>query len=175
MLISVELKNMKQYLLNIILVAISMGICEIIAPNIKNIDKYIKMVGLLIVLCVIVSPITDLINWIDDDLLDNLKEQLIDSGDGSLGEYDEILNEYLYNFSMAEFKDKIKEIMNKEFGVPNEESEVNVFTDIESEEIRVLKIQILLSGKSIFKNPYDIENYFAELLGCECVVLISKN
>ena len=88
--------------------------------------------------------------------------------------YAELLNGYLTEYSTEQFKFGIKEILLNNYGIPEEECEILIDTKIDSGQLRVDKMQILLSGRSIFKNPYDIEHYITELVGCECCVLIKS-
>ena len=50
--------------------------------------------------------------------------------------------------------------------------EVGVALAREGEELHLARVIITLSGKDVFKNPYTIEEHFATLLGCECVVVV---
>ncbi len=163
---------MKSYLITVITVSICIGIYNIISPSFGGIEKYSKMIGMLIVLCVIISPVKDLLNILDQNGLDSIKDSLINSDDSIQDKYGDIFNEYLASFSIEEIKREIKELLLKEFDIPDNECEITVFSDQKDGNMMLSKVQILLSGKSIFKNPYTIEEYFEKLLKCTCEVLI---
>lgn len=163
---------MKNYLLTIILVSICIGLADIISPSEKGINKYTKAIGVLIILCVIISPISKVIKNIDESFFDKLRDDLSINDDDTQNKYEDILISYLNNFSISEINAQIKNILNQEFTIPNEECEVIIISDQAGEKLSISKIQILLSGKSVFKNPYEIENYFSNLLKCDCIVLI---
>ena len=82
------------------------------------------------------------------------------------------MQNYLNNFSISEIENKIKDILNDEFNIPNDDCKITIFTEQNENNNKLTKLQITLLGKSIFKNPYNIENYFNKLLNCECTVLI---
>ena len=91
---------MKSYLITIITVSICVGIYNIIAPEFNGIEKYSKMIGMLVVLCVIISPIKNLMNTFDEEWLQNIKDSIVDSDYTEKGEYDEIFRDYLSSFSL---------------------------------------------------------------------------
>ena len=163
---------MKQYIVNVILASVCVGVYENVAP--RALKPYSKLICMLVVVCIIISPLMDIIDLINDGLLAELRDKLTSIEEEGTEKYNEILNEYLYSFSMQEFKTKINEILMKEFAIPSDECEITVFTESNSEKITVKKMLLLLSGRSIFKNPYEIEKYFSTLLNCECTVLIKR-
>ena len=163
---------MKNYLLTIILVSICIGLADVISPLENGINKYTKTIGVLIILCVIISPISKVIQNIDENFFDKIRDDLSINDNDTQNKYEDIFINYLNNFSISEINTQIKNILNQQFTIPNEECEVIIISEEAGEKLSISKIQILLSGKSVFKNPYQIENYFSNLLKCECIVLI---
>lgn len=163
---------MGKYLTSIIVVSIIIGIIQLIAPSHANLDKYIKMICTLVMLLVIISPILEIINDFDMDLLDEIKDKIELPSEDKDNEYNEILKEYIKNHSISELKLEIKSILDKEFEIPSEECDIQLFTQTTQGKAVLSEVQILLSDRSIFKNPYKIEEYISSLLGCTCRVLI---
>ena len=163
---------MKNYLLTIILVSICIGLADVISPLENGINKYTKTIGVLIILCVIISPISKVIQNIDENFFDKIRDDLSINDNDTQNKYEDIFINYLNNFSISEINTQIKNILNQQFTIPNEECEVIIISEEAGEKLSISKIQILISGKSVFKNPYQIENYFSNLLKCECIVLI---
>ena len=153
---------MKNYLISIIIASVAMGICEIITPKHNGVEKYVKLVGVLIILCAVISPISDTINTIDENLVDKLREE-INNLDKSEDDYNDILKDYLANYSIAEAKTHIKNTLYEEFGISNDECDIKIYTDTLDGKVCINNIQILLGGTSIFKNPYTIEEYIMKL------------
>ena len=163
---------MKNYLITVITVAICVGIYNIISPGLHGIEKYSKMIGMLVLLCVIVSPIREVINTFDENGFDNIKESILDSNNESENEYSEIFKEYLNSYSVEKVKKEVCDILFEKYEIPDEECEVKIYTQYQEGNLIISNMQIVLSGKSIFKNPYVIEEYFETLLSCSCEVLI---
>lgn len=163
---------MKNYLMTVITVSLCVGVYNVISPGFKGIEKYSKMIGMLVVLCVIISPIKSIMNTFDDEWLENVKDGLANNDYNGSGEYDEIFRNYLTTYSIDELKNEIGDLLLEKFEIPGDECEITVTTENKNDNLAVGKVQILLSGKSIFKNPYSIEEYFANLLNCDCQVLI---
>lgn len=163
---------MNNYLSSIILVSICVGIIQLIAPHYKDIDKYIKVIGMLAILCVIVSPVIAFINDFDLNFIEDLKDKIEIQDEEKQDEYNEMLKKYINEHSINEGKAKIKEILEKEFQIPAHECEIEISTEIIDDSIAISNVRVLLSGNSIFKNPYNIEDYIHALLKCSCQVLI---
>lgn len=163
---------MERYLMIIITVSICVGIYNVIAPNYNGLEKYSKMIGMLVVLCVIISPLKELMDAFDDEGLQSIKDSIINSDNEEEIGYDELFNDYLSSFSLDEYKKEIENILLEKFAISKDECDISVFTEMQNGKLTVSNIQILLSGKSIFKNPYSIEEYFEKLLECGCQVLI---
>ena len=164
---------MKAYLLSIIWVSVIVGIAELISPHVAGAQKYIKMIGALCVLCVVISPLLN-IGGLSENFTDELKNDILeDQNSESYEKYQEILNEYLNEYSADKLKGEIQKLLKDNFEIPEDESEVLLFIEKKDENITLKKVQILLSGRSIFNNPYVIENYIKELLNCTCEVLIN--
>ena len=172
MLVCIKLINMKSYLVTIIIVSVGMSLFEMLAPIHNGLERYIRSISLLVILVFSIYPIIDLIKDIDLSALDELKEQIII--DQSSENYQEILSQYLNSYSIDKLKDTVKETLDKKFNIPYNECEIKVNTEISDGQIILTKVTVLLMGGSIFKNPYNIENYLKELLGCESIVLIKN-
>ena len=130
---------------------------------------------MLVVLVVVISPITDLLKNYDDNMLDILKENITVPQDQITDEYNDILKEYLKDYSVEVVVEKIKNILDEQFEIPNNECHIIVHITSKEESIMISKIQILLSGTSIFRNPYNIEKYIGDFFNSNCEVLINTN
>lgn len=163
---------MDKYLVSVILVSISVGLCDVLLPEHNDIERLVKFIGVLVILVVIVSPIGKLIQSFDEKILYDIKENIIGLQDDIINDYNERLNQYLNEYSIDLVEQEIKIALEERYNIPNDECSVTVKTMFEDEQMGILNIQILLSGASIFKNPYDIEKYISDLWNVECEVLI---
>ncbi len=165
---------MKEFLHSIIIAAITISLFNQLLPIGRGFEKYARFVGMLVLATLILSPVINMIKGFDEYFFIDIRDDIADIENGGNNEYSELLNGYLTEYSTEQFKLEIKEILLNNYGIPGEECEILIDTKIDSGQLRVDKMQILLSGRSIFKNPYEIEYYFTELVGCECSVLIKS-
>lgn len=165
---------MKEYLMSVILISAAIGICEALAPVSEGIGRYVRYIGLLCILAAVISPIAKGISKIGDGSFDDLRDSITEGAEDAEKDHSEKLKEYLRRFSENEYKAQIGEMLEEMFGVPRDESTVVLTLGTSESGACVKRIQILLEGRSIFKNPYKIEEYFSSLTGAECQVLIRQ-
>ena len=165
---------MKDYLITIVITSIAIGFYNVLTPKHNGIDKLVKLIGMLVILLTVISPLASFIDKLDDGVLDSLKDDLSVPKEDYKDDYDLILQEYLNSYSISSAEESIKQILYNEFSISKEECEVRIFTHNESGSVGIEKIQILLSGASIFKNPYNIEDFIGRKFSCESQVLIKR-
>lgn len=164
---------MSKYLLSVILSSISIGLCDILVPKHNGIDKLVKFIGMLIILIVSITPVMETIAEIDEGVFEGIKNNLSVKQESYLDEYNGILEEYLKNYSLDEIQEYIKEILKEKYSIPSGECTVQIDTEQLDSELSITNIRILLSGNSIFKNPYKIESDISSIFNSECQVLIN--
>ena len=164
---------MSKYLLSVILSSISIGLCDILVPKHNGIDKLVKFIGMLIILIVSITPVMETIAEIDEGVFEGIKNNLSVQKESYLDEYNGILEEYLKNYSLDEIQEYIKEILKEKYSIPGGECTVQIDTEQLDSELSITNIRILLSGNSIFKNPYKIESDISSIFNSECQVLIN--
>ena len=161
------------FILTVILTAIAVGLSEALSPDGNGIEKYVKFIGMLIILIAVLNPIISLVSQMEGGILDSVKDKIIDAEFESES-YEDILNEYLLNNSVSQLEDKLYELLENDFGIPCGDAEIVISTFRSEDKVGISNLQILLSGRSIFKNPYLIEEKFNELIGCDVQVLIAN-
>ena len=164
---------MSKYLLSVILSSISIGLCDILVPKHNGIDKLVKFIGMLIILIVSITPVMETIAEIDEGLFEGIKNNLSVNQESYLDEYNGILEEYLKNYSLDKIEEYIKEILKEKYSILSDECTVRIDTEQLDSELSITNIRILLSGNSIFKNPYKIESDISSIFNSECQVLIN--
>ena len=166
---------MNVHIIRIIVASIIIGIIEHFTPQGRGFERYTKYIGALCILSISITPISSLISSINDGLFDDIKDSIIGDSVTEKDEYSDLLKDYLNNYSSEELRVQIVEILEKEFDIPENECTVSISLDRSGDKLVIGYIRILLSGNSIFKNPYKIEEFFAEKLQCKCEVLIKRN
>ena len=162
---------MKNYLLTVILTSVSVGISEILVPDKSGISKYVKMLGILIILSAAISPLGNIFSNIDGGWLNSLKNNIIYE-DIYTEEYNVILSKYISEHMVSDVENVVKKSIVGEFNIADEECEVNVIFKTVDSDINIDEIIIILSGSAIFKNPYMIEDYVRRTYGYRGFVVI---
>ncbi|MBE6662382.1 MAG: hypothetical protein E7606_03760 [Ruminococcaceae bacterium] len=157
---------MGSYILNVVCVAFCVGLLEEILPAEYGAKAYVRLLTGLCLLLVMLSPVGKLLEALPDAL--DEYAAIEEEADGS---YEDILRDSLGEVVQGEIAAAVKRDLASRFGVKNERTEVGVMLT-EGKELAVERLVITLYGVDIFKDPYAIEEYFARLLSCECVVIV---
>lgn len=157
---------MGSYIVNVVCVAFCVGILEELLPAEYGSKAYVRLLTGLCLLLVMLAPVGKLLQALPDAL--DEYAVLEEEADGP---YESILRESLGETVREEIAAAVKQDLSVRFGVKNERTEVGVMLT-EGERLTVKRLVITLYGADIFKDPYAIEEYFARLLDCECVVIV---
>ena len=136
--------------------------------------QYMKLVLSLCVVCVLIGPFVSIVNTLyglSNGDLPNIGD-LVQGGEYE--DYDKIMSDTILAAGRENVRRGISQVLREKFGIPYEECEVSadIVYDDENEEFSVNKVTLVLSGASIWRDPYEIEEYIEKLLGCECVTAI---
>lgn len=157
---------MRGYILNIIGVALCVGLLEELLPGQSNAKQFIRFATGLCLLAVMIAPLG---GWIAT-LPDCFSAVMEEAADESEDKYTDILSGELRDTVRQNLVSALKEDLGTRFSVDCEKSDVGILF-AEGDTIRVERVIVTLRGKDILKNPHEIEAYFSGLLGCECRVI----
>lgn len=164
---------MNKYLTSIILISVAVGLIEALSPTYHGLEKYVRTIGIFLILIMTVAPGIELLSSLDENFLGSLRDDILDgAGEESDKYYEDMLGKYLNGYSKREYAEETERLLGEKFGIPADECEVILSTESEDGSLVIKNIKILLSGASVFKNPYEIENYFSDMTGCKVEVLI---
>lgn len=166
---------MREYIFSVVCAAALGGAVIMIAPDgvRSGLKKHVKLVCALCLLCVLIAPGGKLIGVIKDGFGD-----INFSGPGAENELQSIYESMYEDNLELGFGDGLGELVKdklfEKFSVPRDGCRVSVsFKDGDGDGFREpLKITVILSGASIFKEPRAIENYISDVFGCECTCAI---
>lgn len=156
---------MGSYLVGVIGVALCVGILEEILPGGSGNRAYLRLLTGLCILAVMVAPLGALLGSLPG-LLEDIS---ISEAEGE-GEYDKILQGTVQEVVREQLREAILGSLSSEFSVDCNNAEVGILFG-NGEDMSLSRVVITLRGKDILKDPYEIEEYFGTLLGCECRVL----
>lgn len=159
---------MKVYFLSVILTAVFGGICEELLPESSSVRPHLKLVTGLCVLAVLVLPAKDLLVGIGELAL-SLDLGAVIEEERDTGEYEAIFEGSLSRYSADEIGRYLGELIETKFGLSEGTCRASAVLDDSGGLSRVV---VCLSGMSILHDPYEIEVYVNELLGCPCDVAV---
>ena len=160
---------MRQYVMNVVGVAILAGVIDQLLPEKGRLRGQVRLLCGLCLLLVMIAPIGRALAALPD-LFEN-GMAAIEDANGETAEYDRILEGTVKEAVRQELAAALAERLEKEFGVNAETVRIGISFE-EGEPLRLKKVLVTLTGKDIFRNPYTIEESLSSLLGCECVVVI---
>ena len=95
-------------------------------------------------------------------------ESVIDS---SFAEYTQITNDLIYEQSSEIICDAIKNELREKMSIPPNECEITLESEVVSGERRITKVNVFLSGYSMWKNAQEVKSTVCTLTGTECEVI----
>ena len=163
--------DIKTYMLSIFATALLITVVDILAPAGTNggLSKHLKLVASLVFVCILISPTVSLIERLGDVADGNWELEM----EGDIEDhYAEELQNALDDASREYFVGMLKETLCQEFEVAEDDIRVHVEWSGEGEALRPKKVTLILSGKAIWKNSGQMEEYVTSLLDCHCVSAI---
>ena len=159
---------MGQYVYGIIGAAAVIGVMEGILPKGGRTRQYIRVITALCLLCIVIKPVGSFLEVLSSLLQDGMES--LDEGLAVRDEYEAILEGQIESVVRDELRAAICDEMSERFSIGN--CEVGASLVRKDGVLSVDRVVITLFGKDVFKNPYEIEEYFSDLLDCECIVTV---
>lgn len=160
---------MREYLMSLIMAALIVGLIGVLVPEGDGggLRRYVTFVGCLCVLILLISPITRVLGFVGE-----LSDGGFDiSFDKQRDEYDERFKQYIMSLGEESITAELTDIICEKFDISEQECHVKVDTYDAQGQMAIGCVTVILSGKAIFRDPYEIEQYITDLLGCECAVV----
>ncbi len=160
---------MSGYLLSVVAAALVVGAIGALVPEGEGggTRRTVCFLGALCVLCVLVAPLGELMAGL---------EQL---GDGLSGmfdreqaeeQYEQQYIEQLLRYGADNASGSLRGHICERYDIPLEQCHVSAVLGERDGELYVDSVTVILSGGALLRDPYEIEAYIGELLGCRCTV-----
>lgn len=160
---------MSGYLLSVIAASLVVGVVGAMVPTGEGdgVKRTVCFIGALCVLSVLIAPVGNVLGW-----LGQVGEGVSSLFDREQYEqrYEQQYRDYLLSFGSDSIAEALREHICEQFDMPNEQCHVRVTTGEREGELCVEDVTVILSGTALFRDPYKIEAYIGELLGCRCTV-----
>lgn len=160
---------MREYLMSLIMAALTVGLIGVLVPERDSggIRRYVTFAGSLCVLILLISPVVRALDFVGE---------LTDGGfdisfENNTEQYEEQFKQYISSLSEESMGAELVSVICEKFDISGEECHVKVDTYEADGEPAIGRVTVILSGKAIFRDPYEIEQYITGLLGCECSVV----
>ena len=160
---------MREYLMSLIMAALIVGLIGALVPEGEGggLRKYVTFAGCLCVLLLLISPITRVLGFVSE-----LSDGDFDiSLDKQTDQYEEQFKQYIMSLGEDSISAELVGVICEKFDISEQECHVKVDTYDAQGEMAIGRVTVILSGKAIFRDPYEIEQYITGLLGCECTVV----
>ena len=163
------------YIFSIACLSAAIGIACAAAPEGigGGLKKHLRLVCALCFLCVLIGPLTEIIDNVKSSF-EALEEGVDDESDEIREKYESIYEEYLEGGYGDNVERAVKDLLSTRFGMPEEECRAEIeFADKNGDGVKeVTKITVILSGRSIFRDPAEIKSCVSECFDCECLCAI---
>lgn len=164
---------MKAYLMTVVWAAVAGILAELIGDDGQSGAKLLRLLTGIMILSAVISPLRSLLQIGPDSLLDRLRGayEEAQAASAEAGEiYAEGTMELIRTMGETEAANTVTELVAGEFALPAECCRAEVDLTEENGQFSLSEVRIILSGKGVFADPYAVETYLEELLGCKAEV-----
>lgn len=160
---------MSSYLLSVVGAALVVGAIGALVPGGEGdgTRRVVCFVGTLCVLCVLIAPLGTLVERFDE-LGDKISS--IFDYEQAEEQYEQQYREYLLGYGAEGVAAALRDHICERFGLTAEQCHVSVAAGEREGELCVEQVTVILSGSALLRDPYELEDYIGELLGCRCTV-----
>ena len=162
---------MKEYLLALLAASLCAMLIGFLTPSGSGggLSGHVKLLLSLFLVCVLVTPLGEAANEIRDWLSGDFP--FFDTEEKEEN-YREQLENSLTDASKGYFIQMLTQTLREKFSLEDGTVRCMVEWSHDSNEPTPARVTVLLSGKSIWKDPHAIKDYTEDLLQCECIVAI---
>lgn len=169
--------NLREYVYSVVSFSFAFGLVMILAPDgvRQGIKKHIKLIGALCLVCILIDPVSELLDTLENVSSGNMSEITGGIAEGELyDKYDEIYQSYLDGSYGENIGEAVKDALLKKFDIKKENCRVlTEFHDKNGDGVREpKKITVVLSGADKFRDPEMIKGFLSSLFECNVVAAI---
>lgn len=165
---------MRAYVVGLFALSVCCAIVELFSPEGEGggVARHIKWLSGICLLCVLWVPLSNLMaggKQVPDRIFDAVEEWL-DGGEDAQKEYDQYWKEQQEQLDLSYAGEAIREVLCRQF----EQETSNITVGIETDETgeRLALIRVGLSGKAIWLDTHQLEDFIQEMFGCESTIYL---
>lgn len=160
---------MREYLMSVICAALAVGVIGVLVPEGEGggLRRHMGLIGALCVVAILISPAHHLLEF-----LGGLSEGdwHVDT-EQNVEQYEAEYSKYLASLGERELADGLATLICNEFDISPEQCHVNAKIGQYDGQAMAEQVTVILSGTALLRDPYAIEKFVSEMLGCECTVV----
>lgn len=166
---------MRAYLMTVIWAAVAGTLAELMGDDEGNGAKLLRLLTGLMILSVVISPLRGLLQTGPEALLDRLQGIYEDTRAASAeaGEtYTARTLAYIRTTGEVGAGDAVAELVADRFDLPGECCRAAVELAETEGEFSLSAVRVVLSGRGVLTDPYAVEAYLEDMLGCSVEVSV---
>lgn len=160
---------MKAYLMTVVWAAVAGTLAELIGDDEGGGAKLLRLLTGLMILSVVISPLRGLLQTGPDALLDRLRGAYEDARTASAegGEmYSALTLELIRETGEAGAAEAVAGLVAEKFSLPGECCRVEAELTETDGTFSLAAVRVILSERGVLTDPYAVETYLEDLLGC---------
>ncbi len=160
---------MREYLMSVICAALAVGVIGVLMPDDEGggLRRHVGLIGALCVVAILISPAHHLL-----DFLGGLSERdWAADTEQDVEQYESEYSKYLTSLGERELAEGLATLICDNFDISPEQCHVNAKIGQYDGQAVAEQVTVILSGTALLRDPYAIEEFVSELLGCRCTVV----
>ena len=166
---------MKEYVYSIVCLAAAGGLACLLSPEGSGggLKKHVKLISSVCLLCVLVSPLTGIMADLSDWLSGISAEEIVGSEELE-SSYEKSYFDNLRSIYGDDLEGAVCHFLKQELGIPEDECRAIVELGNEGGEDAYAprRITVVLSGRSILRDPSMVKRVVSKAFECECLCAI---
>lgn len=163
---------MREYIIGLFALALCCAVVELLSPEGEGggIARHIKLMTGLCLLCVLVTPVVSFLRA-GIDLPSRLEAALSDwlaIRDQADEDFNDRWQEEYEQLDVTFASQTITVMLQDEFSIAEGDICVEVMPN--ADQTRISHVRVALSGRAIWQNTHEIEQYIEKTFGCECTI-----
>ena len=153
---------MREYIFSIIGASLIAAVITLFLPEGREISKYVKLLVSLAVICVIANPFGNSSGKLE--ISEFFSSLIPEQSVGGEEKYYGVLTD----IGERELEKKLQTLICEKFSISADDIEITVEAHEENGVLTLDRVAVGLYRAAVLKNPYEIEEYVSELVGCDC-------
>ena len=160
---------MKEYLFSLVFASILASLFVLLCPAGRGMEKSFRTVVSLLLLLAVFSPLVRALGDLESFDFGDMSEIL---GAAEEEHSSDRLVESLERYGAEYVNAEIRADVCSAFEIADENCRAVASFEMREGAICLRRISIILSGKAIWRDPHEIEDYVEEKYGCRCVTAV---